>query len=167
MAFELKYIVYISEKRFNIFRKKTIIKESFMDLEKKEGDDMAIPKALAHEEFSVSGIIQFIILELKVTETLLAGLLNVTSRTLDNWKKKKYPDDLTDKARRIQVLYEFIQISKEKGVKSSELLSLLTESIDENDETSASPIFYIVNDSNRKLFLDFSKLAIKRFVEQN
>ena len=138
-----------------------------MDLEKKEGENMGIPKALVNEEFTVSGIIQFITLELNVTETLLAGLLNVTSRTLDNWKKMKYPNDLTDKAKRIQALYEFIQISKEKGVKSSELLSLLTESIDENDEASASPMFYLVNDSNKKLFLDFSKLAIERFVEQN
>lgn len=138
-----------------------------MDLDTKKDNKMGHPIKSQQEEFSTSDIINFITQELRVTETLLAGLLNITSRTLDNWKKKKYPNELTDKAKRIETLYEFIQMAKSKEVKSSEMLSLVTESIDETDETSASPIFYIVNDSDKKLFTDFSKLAIEKFVQQN
>ena len=137
-----------------------------MDLETKKDKDMAIPAMASNPgKFSVIGVVDFLKHELSVSETLLAGLLDVTSRTLDNWKKLTYPDELTGKAKRIQALYDFVQLAKTSGVKSSEMLSLVTEAIDANDEASKSPLYYINEEADINLFMEFSKLAIKNFLK--
>ena len=136
-----------------------------VEAEKKKRKEMRKPVEAKQEEFTVANIAQFITEELGISETMLAGLLDITSRTLDNWKKFNFPEELTDKAKRIKALYEFVTLAKKSKVKSSEILSLLTESIDPDDEASESPIFYIVQDPGSKSFVDFSKLAIQNFLK--
>ncbi len=135
------------------------------NLEKKSVK-MGLKKPSEEAQFGGDGLIIYLCKELKISETMLAALLDVTSRSLDNWKNSSYVD-LSGKAKRLRALYEFVTLATGKGVRSSELLSLLNETLDPQNQNGHSPLFYIVENPESSMFQDFSNLAINNFLKQS
>jgi DNA-binding transcriptional regulator YiaG len=85
---------------------------------------------------------------LGVSETMLAALLDVTTRTLHEWKDKPFTKNFPGKAKRLDVLWRFVDSAIKSGVEQKHLLALLNNPINPEDEESLSLRYYITCDPN-------------------
>jgi len=97
-----------------------------------------------------SEIINYLIDKLKISETLLAGLLDVTPKTLDEWKEINFIDGFKYKEKRLDNMKTFIDELIKAGVQDSELLAFLNEPINKEDDESFSPLYLIVHYEQEK-----------------
>lgn len=101
---------------------------------------------------------------LDVSETMLAALLDTTSRSFNNWKNlSKEELGTKTKSKRLCRLYEFMNIALDEGVAENELLSFINEPLDLKDENSESVLYHIVENTLESAFKTFSILAIRNF----
>jgi hypothetical protein len=118
------------------------------------------------ETVQAEGIIEYLEKALGVTSTMLAGLIQVTERTLTNWRARDLEElENNSKSKRLVDLYDFVKQAESFKVKKSLLLNLLHEPIDPKNEDSSSILYYIVHDPASKLLKETAPLIIKRFLE--
>ena len=125
---------------------------------------MGFPIPKQGEEYLAQGIIEYLEDALGVTRTMLAGLIEVTERTLSTWQSNS-TGELEGKAKRLLDLYEFVQQAQKMNVRKSLLLNLLHEPIDSKNEDSSSILYYIVHEPASRLLKETAPLIIKRFLE--
>jgi len=116
-------------------------------------------------EFNGESIIDQLARDLDVSETMIAALLEVTERTLQNWKDQNY-DELSGsgKSKRLIALFDFVHRASELKVPMSAMLNLLQEPIKPEDPESNTPLFFIVDDPDNKCFRGTQDLMIKNFL---
>jgi hypothetical protein len=102
-------------------------------------------------KYTAQGYIDYCTETLNITPTMLAGLLNVTERTLGNWKDKPIlEDENQDKMDRLKTIYKIISIAIKKGIKGRVILNFLNEPIP-LDKEERSLLYYVVDDPNSTL----------------
>lgn len=79
---------------------------------------------------------------------MVAALLSVTERTLNNWKNKPILESPPPRMMRLSALHTVVSVALEKGVPSQEMLSFLNEPI---DDEGMSLLGYIVDEPDNRL----------------
>jgi hypothetical protein len=129
---------------------------------------MGLPQQKPKEQFKGEGVIDFLTSEMSISPTMLAALLEVTERTLDNWKRSSF-DELKEKnkSQRLIALYDFVNKAKKKGVEKKLLLNLLREPLShEGGEEGPSALYFIVNEPTGQFFSGVgSTLLIDQFLK--
>ncbi|MCB9027447.1 MAG: hypothetical protein H6625_14095 [Bdellovibrionaceae bacterium] len=135
-----------------------------MEIENSKETNMGLKKEA--ESFIGAEMITALTGRLRISETLLAGLLDITSRTLDDWKKSDFANGYAKKSKRLNALMKFVDIATSSGVRDSELLTLLNEPINEENEDSLSPLYFIVHEPESPAFKELQTLVINRYLKQ-
>jgi hypothetical protein len=126
---------------------------------------MGFPLKQPTEDYQGQGLIDYLTEALKVSPTMLAALLEVTERTLGNWKNESLANlRQSGKGARLVALYDFVAEATREKVPQNLLLNLLEEPVNPAAEESQSPLFYIVNDPTNALLRDATQLLIARFL---
>ena len=127
---------------------------------------MGMPVRMPEEEFKGDSIISYLVEKLGVSNTMLAALLEVTERTVSNWRNES-EEELrgNGKSQRLMALYAFVVKAEKKKVPQRLMINLLQEPIDESNEESNSPLFYIVNEPKGLFFGDAANLLIDKFLK--
>ncbi len=127
---------------------------------------MGIPLQAPEEKFKGESIVSYLMDELHVSNTMLAALLEVTERTVANWRDQS-TEDLrgNGKSQRLMALYDFVVSAEKKKVNQKLLINLLQEPINEEDAESKSPLYYIVNEPRGLFFGDAANLLIDKFLK--
>lgn len=99
---------------------------------------------------------------LNIKPTMLAGLLNVTERTLANWQETPIANEVQGKIDRLKTLYKIITIAEGAGIHGKIILNLLNEPIPgEDDEKSL--LHYVVDEPNNSLLTTVVQRVIASF----
>ncbi len=109
---------------------------------------------------------------LGVNRTLLAGLLGVTERSLQEWEKKPL-GDITPKAKRLELLYNLIRFMEQKYPKVPakmyrEILENSRVVIDQDDpeDGSTSLMNMVISDPEEKYWPQIANSAIKEYLDE-
>ncbi len=99
---------------------------------------------------------------LSIRPTMLAGLLDVTERTLTNWADLAEAIPNQGKFDRLRTLYAIVCLAQEAGIKGRVILNLLNESIPD-DQDQKSLLYYVVDEPNNKLVPAVASQVIASF----
>jgi vacuolar-type H+-ATPase subunit E/Vma4 len=133
---------------------------------KKRGFKMGMPLKTTSAEYTGENVIAHLTGTLHISNTMLAALLEVTERTLTNWRDQPYEElRVGSKSKRLIALYNFVSKAAKKRVPENLLINLLQEPVNEADEESKSVLFYIVNEPESKFFNEASNLLIDQFLK--
>lgn len=137
-----------------------------LDKKGKESMKRADSAAVVEDSFKGDFIIEYLAERMAVSETMIAALLEVTERTLQNWKSLDYQSlGLNNKSRRLVCLYDFVHHASELKVPASSMLPLLQEPITDNEAIVArTPLSCIVLEPDSKCFRATQELIIKQFL---
>lgn len=161
-----------------IFGKKTIfflnnadklgvIVEINLDKDKDKEKMGAAPKiqSVGVEAKNGSIIIAALLSDLSISRTMLAALLSISERTLNNWSHLSETElGERPKTSALLKLCDLISLAKEKGVATRNLYTLLDMPISD-DEESPSLMSYVLHESNFKFFKSNIENIIKNYVE--
>ncbi len=118
-------------------------------------------------EFSGQTILNYLTDNMNISETMIAAILEVTERSLQNWKSLSYEElSSTDgKSRRLVALYDFIFLALQNKIPKPALINLLQEPINQENQASNTPLFYIIDEPASLIFNDTKKLIIDNFLK--
>lgn len=114
--------------------------------EQTKGFKMNARATKAEKKTTVTQVIEDLTGILEIQETMLAGLLRVTERTLPNWKDQKHLENLAGKGRRLSVFDFVVREALAAGVASNRILDLLDEPFDADRDDSGCILNLIVQD---------------------
>ena len=139
--------------------------ESKGSSKEQKGKKMGHPLPKTPSVSEAQQVIDYLTETLGVAPTMLAGLLQVTERTLLNWRDKTL-DELSEnpKSRRLLDLDEFVRQAEKKNVRKRLMLNLLHEPIDPKNEESSSILHYIVRMPSSALLKETAPLIIEKFL---
>lgn len=120
----------------------------------------------AQGDYSGQDIIEYLEETLGNSSTMVAALIQVTVRTLDNWKNQNV-SELTgnSKSKRLMRLYDFIRMAEDKRIKKRLMLNLLHEPIDPSQDESESILYFMVHEDRDELLRRVYSLVIERFMK--
>jgi hypothetical protein len=124
-----------------------------MELTSKELDVARSPKMgieKLEEQYTGQGYMQHCVAALGVRPTMLAGLLNVTERTLSNWASIPISEESQGKIDRLKTLYKIVIIVENEGLHGKIILNILNEPIP-GEEGEKSLLHYVVDEPNNSL----------------
>lgn len=164
-----KEMTYFSEKYVNIFQKytdktggsameHTITRENSGTIIMTEG--LAMPPAI--EPQTGRDLIEFITTMVGIKSTMVAALLNVTERTLNNWSKEKIDAFTGNKSRRLLALYTCVKAANDAGITGKQIMNLLDEPIPGEPEEK-SILYYVVDEPDNGLLATALNSVIKQF----
>lgn len=113
-----------------------------------EGNNMAQPALDTSREWLGKDLIDYISETLKIRRTMIAALLSVTERTLDNWKDTPVETSRSSKMMRLIAFHSVVTTALDSGVLPGVMMSFLNEPI---DDEGSSLLGYIVDDPGNKL----------------
>lgn len=135
-------------------------KETLKEQEKKKS--MAAAQKL-DANFTGESITNFLKDNMGISETMVAALLDVTPRTLLNWRETSYEQlKASGKSQRLTAMYDFVFRATELGVPKSAMVSLLQEPLIESEEAN-TPLSFIVYDPKNPCLAATTDLIIKNF----
>ncbi|WP_324960477.1 hypothetical protein [Oligoflexus sp.] len=109
--------------------------------------------------------IKFLIEELGVREAMIAGMLDVTTRTLENWKHDNVFAVKAGKIARLRAFYEAVVEAQKADVPASAILNLLNEPIPELQAEGCSTILHVIVESpDNRLIKPFVTRLAKEYV---
>lgn len=118
-----------------------------------EGNNMAQPALDKSRECSGKDLIDYISETLPIRRTMIAALLSVTERTLDNWKDTPVEASRSSKMMRLIAFHRVVTIALENGVRPDVMMSFLNEPIDDEGN---SLLGYIVDDPSNQLLSKYA-----------
>lgn len=137
-------------------------KETLKDQEKKKS--MTAAKQL-DPNFTGETIINFLKESMGISETMVAALLDVTPRTLLNWRETSYEAlKQSGKSQRLTAMYDFVFRATELKVPQSAMVSLLQEPLIEGEGVS-TPLSFIIDDPKNPCLTATKDLIIKNFIK--
>ncbi len=117
--------------------------------------------------FNGESIISYLSETMGVSRTMVAGLLDVTERTLSNWSSQSLGELSTSgsKSKRLVALYEFIVKAEKLRVPKSAMVSLLQDPIQPEDEHSNTPMYFIIEEPESSCLKSTGDLIIQNFLK--
>lgn len=143
-----------------------------MDLDKlrKKVNKMGAAEKYNSEEWAESSI-TYLCDILRINQTILAGFLNVTERTVENWKTKKNIDICIgqNKGRRLLKFEEIVTKSISAGLTPVQIMNMLNEPIvqaGQDDEDTFTLLYFIAFDPENKLLSGQVDMMIKKYKDE-
>jgi hypothetical protein len=99
---------------------------------------------------------------LQIRPTMLAGLLNITERTLTNWQEVSDEQGRPNRFDRLRSLESVVRLASDAGVSGRVILNLINEPIP-GDLCERSLLYYIVDEPNNGLLRSVALQLIDSF----
>lgn len=128
------------------------------DVHSTRSQKMGIEKL--EERYTGESYVKYCTETLGIRPTMLAGLLNVTERTLINWASTEISEKSQGKIDRLKTLYKILAIAQDEGLDGKIILNVLNEPIP-NEEDDKSLLHYVVDDPNN----DLLKIVVLKVIE--
>ena len=113
-------------------------------------------------EYRGKNLIYYCSRTMKISPTMLAGLLAVTERTLSNWGNASSEGQSSCKITRLNALADIIRLAEKNGIKGKVILNLINEPIPE-DKEQKTLLYYVVDDPQNKLLMTVAAQVINSF----
>ena len=124
------------------------------------GKQMSLTEENEIPKFTGKSLTDFLTEELGIRITMLAALLSVRERTLNNWKELEYNNHSVKKFHRLEVLYDLVVLAKQYEVPTKLVLNLVKEPMGENEDDS-SILSFIIDDPYNGLITPFFEKELK------
>ena len=106
--------------------------------------------------------IEYCTTAMEIRPTMLAALLGVTERTLNNWSEVSLDKSSSGKIARLLALADIINAAEEHGIKGKVIINLLNEPIPE-DKEKKTLLYYVVDEPENKLLMTAAVQVIDSF----
>lgn len=130
------------------------------DLDVTRSTKMGIEKLA--EQYTGDGYVKYCTEALGIRPTMLAGLLNVTERTLSNWASTQISDEPQGKIDRLKTLYKIVTIAESEDLQGKIILNVLNEPIP-GEEGDKSLLHYVVDEPNNSLLATVVRKVVASF----